>query len=286
MEAHSANILRKSGRGASREGGICSGRCGAGGRMGAGAACADGLPMVGRSEFSGNGLRWSVGRRPRKRMCGISGGAAVGWRTEGSGRCVVGAGRVLKCRASGVVPRTGGAGSSGSRAGVGPVRAGADRWARRGPAWTLCSGEAGMEPLPFPNGAGRIPRTEPLFRRGASLPAGPASGRCGPLGATRVGVDPLFRRGRSHLRTGRCRFRTGRSHPPDARPPIFARSALRKGPDAPFSDSFCPFLQRPAAPEPTPFANPRFRRSGKAKKLFFYFYFIIKDVSLCSQNNT
>ncbi len=123
-------------------------------------------------------------------------GAAVGWRTEGSGRCVVGAGRVLECRASGVVPRTGGAGSSGSRAGVGPVRAGADRWARRGPAWTLCSGEAGMEPLPFPNGAGRIPRTEPLFRRGASLPAGPASGRCGPLGATRVGVDPLFRRGR------------------------------------------------------------------------------------------
>lgn len=123
-------------------------------------------------------------------------GAAVGWRTEGSGRCVVGAGRVLECRASGVVPRTGGAGSSGSRAGVGPVRAGADRWARRGPAWTLCSGEAGMEPLPFPNGAGRIPRTEPLFRRGASLPAGPASGRCGLLGATRVGVDPLFRRGR------------------------------------------------------------------------------------------
>ena len=103
---------------------------------------------------------------------------------------------MLECRASGVVPRTGGAGSSGSRAGVGPVRAGADRWARRGPAWTLCSGEAGMEPLPFPNGAGRIPRTEPLFRRGASLPAGPASGRCGPLGATRVGVDPLFRRGR------------------------------------------------------------------------------------------
>lgn len=153
-------------------------------------------PDGGRSEFSGNGLRWSVGRRPRKRMCGISGGAAVGWRTEGSGRCVVGAGRVLECRASGVVPRTGGAGSSGSRAGVGPVRAGADRWARRGPAWTLCSGEAGMEPLPFPNGAGRIPRTEPLFRRGASLPAGPASGRCGPLGATRVGVDPLFRRGR------------------------------------------------------------------------------------------
>lgn len=129
-------------------------------------------------------------------------GAAVGWRTEGSGRCVVGAGRVLECRASGVVPRTGGAGSSGSRAGVGPVRAvgrgegrrglsvparpawsrcrfrtgpvaspgrspcsgveplfrrarhrvGADRWERRGSAWTLCSGGAGMESPPFPDG--------------------------------------------------------------------------------------------------------------------------------------
>lgn len=108
-------------------------------------------------------------------------GAAVGWRTEGSGRCVVGAGRVLECRASGVVPRTGGAGSSGSRAGVGPVRAGADRWARRGPAWTLCSGEAGMEPLPFPNGAGRIPRTEPLFRRGPSVQAGPVASSYGSL---------------------------------------------------------------------------------------------------------
>lgn len=206
-------------------------------------------------------------------------GPVCSWSRQGVG--MSGVGRCAADRRCRVVGQQG-----GCRAGVGPVRAGADRWARRGPAWTLCSGEAGMEPLPFPNGAGRIPRTEPLFRRGASLPAGPASGRCGPLGATRVGVDPLFRRGRSHLRTGRCRFRTGRSHPPDARPPIFARSALRKGPDAPFSDSFCPFLQRPAAPEPTPFANPRFRRSGKAKKLFFYFYFIIKDVSLCSQNNT
>lgn len=199
-------------------------------------------------------------------------GPVCSWSRQGVG--MSGVGRCAADRRCRVVGQQGG------------CRAGSGRWARRGPAWTLCSGEAGMEPLPFPNGAGRIPRTEPLFRRGASLPAGPASGRCGPLGATRVGVDPLFRRGRSHLRTGRCRFRTGRSHPPDARPPIFARSALRKGPDAPFSDSFCPFLQRPAAPEPTPFANPRFRRSGKAKKLFFYFYFIIKDVSLCSQNNT
>lgn len=129
-------------------------------------------------------------------------GAAVGWRTEGSGRCVVGAGRVLECRASGVVPRTGGAGSSGSRAGVGPVRAGADRWARRGPAWTLCSGEAGMEPLPFPNGAGRIPRTEPLFRRGPSVQAGPVAS---PYGSLPFPDGPVASPGRkaSHLRAQR-----------------------------------------------------------------------------------
>ena len=129
-------------------------------------------------------------------------GAAVGWRTEGSGRCVVGAGRVLECRASGVVPRTGGAGSSGSRAGVGPVRAGADRWARRGPAWTLCSGEAGMEPLPFPNGAGRIPRTEPLFRRGPSVQAGPVAS---PYGSPPFPDGPVASPGRkaSHLRAQR-----------------------------------------------------------------------------------
>ncbi len=196
MEAHSANILRKSGRGASREGGYVR----------AGAGQVEGWVPVrparmasrwwGAASFPGTGCGGVSGAGRGSGCAASPGGAAVGWRTEGSGRCVVGAGRVLECRASGVVPRTGGAGSSGSRAGVGPVRAGADRWARRGPAWTLCSGEAGMEPLPFPNGAGRIPRMEPLFRRGASLPAGPASGRCGPLGATRVGVDPLFRRGR------------------------------------------------------------------------------------------
>lgn len=286
MEAHSANILRKSGRGASREGGICSGRCGAGGRMGAGAACADGLPMVGRSEFSGNGLRWSVGRRPRKRMCGISGGGGCrvadrglgpvcSWSRQGVG--MSGVGRCAADRRCRVVGQQGGCRVGAGRCGpLGAARAGVDSLFRRGRHGAAAVSERGRS----------HPRAEPVFRRGASLPAGPASGRCGPLGATRVGVDPLFRRGRSHLRTGRCRFRTGRSHPPDARPPIFARSALRKGPDAPFSDSFCPFLQRPAAPEPTPFANPRFRRSGKAKKLFFYFYFIIKDVSLCSQNNT
>ena len=116
-------------------------------------------------------------------------GPVCSWSRQGVG--MSGVGRCAADRRCRVVGQQG-----GCRAGVGPVRAGADRWARRGTAWTLCSGEAGMEPLPFPNGAGRIPRTEPLFRRGASLPAGPASGWCGPLGATRVGVDPLFRRGR------------------------------------------------------------------------------------------
>ena len=186
-------------------------------------------------------------------------------------------------------------GRGASREG-GYVRAGAGRWERRGPAGSSCSGGAGIGSVRAVGSdegrrgpsvpAGRAsslrrlrtgrshPRAERLFRRGPSVPAGPASSRC------------RFRTGRSHLRTGRRRFRTGRSHPPDARPPIFARSALRKGPDAPFSDTFCPFLQRPAAPEPTPCTNPAFRRSGNVKKLFFYFYFIIKDVSLCSQNNT
>lgn len=172
MEAHSANILRKSGRGASREGG---------GYVRAGAGQVEGWVPVrparmasrwwGAASFPGTGCGGVSGAGRGSGCAASPGGAAVGWRTEGSGRCVVGAGRVLECRASGVVPRTGGAGSSGSRAGVGSVRAGADRWARRGPAWTLCSGEAGMEPLPFPNGAGRIPvrspcsGVEPLFRR-------------------------------------------------------------------------------------------------------------------------
>ena len=143
MEAHSANILRKSGRGASREGGVCSGRCGAGGRMGAGAACADGLPMVGRSEFSGNGLRWSVGRRPRKRMCGISGGGG--------------------CR---VADR-----------GLGPVCS----WSRQG---------VGM------SGVGRCAADRRCRVVGQQGGCRAGAGRCGPLGATRVGVYPLFRRGR------------------------------------------------------------------------------------------
>lgn len=260
MEAHSANILRKSGRGASREGGYVR----------AGAGQVEGWVPVRPARMASRW--WGAASFPGTGCGGVSGaGRGSGCAASPGGGCRVadrGLGPVCSWSRqgvgmSGVVPRTGGAGSSGSRAGVGPVRAGAGRCGPLGAA------RAGVDSL-FRRGRhgaaavserGRShPRAEPVFRRGPSVPAGQA--------------------------WSRCRFRTGRSHPPDARPPIFARSALRKGPDAPFSDSFCPFLQRPAAPEPTPFANPRFRRSGKAKKLFFYFYFIIKDVSLCSQNNT
>lgn len=196
MEAHSANILRKSGRGASREGGICSGRCGAGGRMGAGAACADGLPMVGRSEFSGNGLRWSVGRRPRKRMCGISGGGGCrvadrglgpvcSWSRQGVG--MSGVGRCAADRRCRVVGQQGGCRAGAGRCGpLGAARAGVDSLFRRGrhgaaavsergrshppdgapvPAWTLCSGGAGrisVRVAAVSGRAGRIPRTQGL----------------------------------------------------------------------------------------------------------------------------
>lgn len=143
-------------------------------------------------------------------------GAAVGWRTEGSGRCVVGAGRVLECRAlcrGPEVPGRRAAGRVSGRCGpvrtvgrgegrrglsvparpawsrcrfrTGPVaspgrspcsgveplfrrarhRVGADRWERRGSAWTLCSGGAGrisVRVAAVSGRAGRIPRTQGL----------------------------------------------------------------------------------------------------------------------------
>lgn len=189
MEAHSTNILRKSGRGASREGGICSGRCGAGGRMGAGAACADGLPVVGRSEFSGNGLRWSVGRRPRKRMCGISGGGGCrvadrglgpvcSWSRQGVG--MSGVGRCAADRRCRVVGQQGGCRAGAGRCGpLGAARAGVDRWERRGSAWTLCSGGAGMEPPPFPDGPVASPGRKASHLRAQRPPEG---ARCSVFG--------------------------------------------------------------------------------------------------------
>lgn len=201
--------------------------------------------------------RWKDGCR-----CGLR-----GWPPDGGAQRVFRERAAVECRAPAAeadVRHLRGGGCRVADRGLGPVCS----WSRQG---------VGM------SGVGRCAADRRCRVVGQQGGCRAGAGRCGPLGAARAGVDSLFRRGRHGAAVVSER---GRSHPPDARPPIFARSALRKGPDAPFSDSFCPFLQRPAAPEPTPFANPRFRRSGKAKKLFFYFYFIIKDVSLCSQNNT
>lgn len=234
--------------------------------------------------------RWKDGCR-----CGLR-----GWPPDGGAQRVFRERAAVECRAPAAeadVRHLRGGGCRVADRGLGPVCS----WSRQG---------VGM------SGVGRCAADRRCRVVGQQGGCRAGAGRCGPLGAARAGVDSLFRRGRhgaaavsergrSHPRAepvfrrgpsvqagpvaspyGSLPFPDGPVASPDARPPIFARSALRKGPDAPFSDSFCPFLQRPAAPEPTPFANPRFRRSGKAKKLFFYFYFIIKDVSLCSQNNT
>ena len=102
MEAHSANILRKSGRGASREGGYVR---------------AAGYPV--------RGVYVRAGRIPVRSPC------------------------------SGVEPLF-------RRA---RHRVGADRWERRGSAWTLCSGGAGrisVRVAAVSGRAGRIPRTQGL----------------------------------------------------------------------------------------------------------------------------
>ncbi len=183
MEAHSTNILRKSGRGASREGGYV--RAGAGqvegwvpvrpARMAS--------RVVGRSEFSGNGLRWSVGRRPRKRMCGISGGGGCrvadrglgpvcSWSRQGVG--MSGVGRCAADRRCRVVGQQGGCRAGAGRCGpLGAARAGVDRWERRGSAWTLCSGGAGMEPPPFPDGPVASPGHRAPSSRAAPSGRGP-----------------------------------------------------------------------------------------------------------------
>jgi len=117
MEAHSANILRKSGRGASREGGICSGR---------------GVSRAG-------GVYVRAGRIPVRSPC------------------------------SGVDPLFR----------RGRHRVGADRWERRGSAWTLCSGGAGMEPPPFPDGPVASPGRKASHLRAQRPPEG---ARCSVFG--------------------------------------------------------------------------------------------------------
>lgn len=103
MEAHSANILRKSGRGASREG----------------------FSMFGPRGIPCGGVYVRAGRIPVRSPC------------------------------SGVEPLF-------RRA---RHRVGADRWERRGSAWTLCSGGAGrisVRVAAVSGRAGRIPRTQGL----------------------------------------------------------------------------------------------------------------------------
>ena len=190
MEAHSANILRKSGRGASRggsfrtvahpeRGGYMFGPVRSWSRQGVG------MSVVGRCAAD-----------RRYRVVGQQGGCRAG-----TGRCgPLGAARagveLLFRRGRHGAAAVSGWGRSHPRAEPlfrrGRHRAGAGRWERRGPAgsscsggagieslpfpygpvaspcgapvpaWTLCSGVAGIEPPPFPDGAGRIPRTQGL----------------------------------------------------------------------------------------------------------------------------
>lgn len=112
-------------------------------------------------------------------------GPVCSWSRQGVG--MSGVGRCAADRRCRVVGQQGGCRAGAGRCGpLGAARAGVDSLFRRGRHGAAAVSERGRS----------HPRAEPLFRRGASLPAGPASGRCGPLGATRVGVDPLFRRGR------------------------------------------------------------------------------------------
>ena len=193
--------------------------------MGAGAACADGLPMVGRSEFSGNGLRWSVGRRPRKRMCGISGGGGCrvadrglgpvcSWSRQGVG--MSGVGRCAADRRCRVVGQQGGCRAGAGRCGpLGAARAGVDSLFRRGrhgaaavsergrshppdgapvSAWSLSSGGPGI-------GSVRTVGSDE-GRRGPSVQAGPVAS---PYGSLPFPDGPVASPGRkaSHLRAQR-----------------------------------------------------------------------------------
>lgn len=218
MEAHSANILRKSGRGASWEGGYvragagqvegwvpvrparmasrwwgaasfpgtgCGGVSGAGRGSGCAASPGGGCRVADRGlgpvcSWSRQGVGMSgVGRCAADRRCRVVGQ---------QGGCRVGAGRCgpLGAARAGVdsLFRRGrhGAAAVSERGrshppgrspcfGVEPLfrrarhRVDADRWERRGSAWTLCSGGAGrisVRVAAVSGRAGRIPRTQGL----------------------------------------------------------------------------------------------------------------------------
>ena|GEM_PF-3014517 len=232
MEAHSANILRKSGRGASWEGGYvragagqvegwvpvrparmasrwwgaasfpgtgCGGVSGAGRGSGCAASPGGGCRVADRGlgpvcSWSRQGVGMSgVGRCAADRRCRVVGQ---------QGGCRVGAGRCgpLGAARAGVdsLFRRGrhGAAAVSERGrshppgrspcfGVEPLfrrarhRVDADRWERRGSAWTLCSGGAGMEPPPFPDGPVASPGRKASHLRAQRPPEG---ARCSVFG--------------------------------------------------------------------------------------------------------
>ena len=178
MEAHSANILRKSGRGASREGGGYV-RAGAGqvegwvpvrpARMASRWWGAASFPGTGCGGVSGAGRGSGCAASPGGGGCRVSGRCGP-VRTVGRGEGRRGLSVPARPAWSRCRFRTGPVASPGRSpcSGVEPLfrrarhRVGADRWERRGSAWTLCSGGAGrisVRVAAVSGRAGRIPRT-------------------------------------------------------------------------------------------------------------------------------
>lgn len=268
MEAHSANILRKSGRGASWEGGYV--RAGAGqvegwvpvrpARMASrwwGAASFPGTGCGGVSGAGrGSGCAASPGGGCRVADRGL--GPVCSWSRQGVG--MSGVGRCAADRRCRVVGQQGGCRVGAGRCGpLGAARAGVDSLFRRGRHGAAAVSERGRS---------HPPRTEPLFRRGASLPAGPASGRCGPLGATRVGVDPLFRRGRHGAAA--VSGRAGRIPRTQGLPSSRAAPSGR-GPMLRFRTLFVLFCSVPPRRNRRRLQIRGFAAREKRKKLFFIF---------------
>lgn len=202
MEAHSANILRKSGRGASREGG---------GYVRAGAGQVEGWVPVrparmasrwwGAASFPGTGCG-GVSGAGRGSGCAASpgGGCRVAdrglgpvcsWSRQGVG--MSGVGRCAADRRCRVVGQQGGCRAGAGRCGpLGAARAGVDSLFRRGRHGAAAVSERGRS----------HPRAEPVFRRGPSVQAGPVAS---PYGSLPFPDGPVASPGRkaSHLRAQR-----------------------------------------------------------------------------------
>lgn len=202
MEAHSANILRKSGRGASREGG---------GYVRAGAGQVEGWVPVrparmasrwwGAASFPGTGCG-GVSGAGRGSGCAASpgGGCRVAdrglgpvcsWSRQGVG--MSGVGRCAADRRCRVVGQQGGCRAGAGRCGpLGAARAGVDSLFRRGRHGAAAVSERGRS----------HPRAEPVFRRGPSVQAGPVASS---YGSPPFPDGPVASPGRkaSHLRAQR-----------------------------------------------------------------------------------